>query len=210
VPACAYSLAIDALRLERVAARLAVGWTGAKKVAEGEEGDNPPEQALKDIAQAEAKRLEERVELALWRTALWILERRSKDAFIGRRTKAALAVTVFGLVGTFGIAHYAEGQRALVQLRATCQDAVAKGAVDACDPVRSDSTKMRVAQNKVAEDKAAAEKLRQAELILGKAPTTTLEKIDWLKACATILGVEEPLKASPSLATICGESVPTK
>lgn len=200
-----------ALRLERVAARLAAGLAGAKTDTDAQNaGDVPPEQALKDVALTEAKRLQERVELGIYRTGLWILERRSKDAFIGKHTKAALVITVLGIVGTFGIADYAEGQRALVQLRATCQDAVAKGAVDACDPVRSERDKETVDKNKDVADKAAAEKLRQAELILGKAPTTTLEKIDWLEACVTVLGVEEPLKASPNLVPLCEASVPTK
>lgn len=104
---------LRALRLQRIARRT-TDETQAKKL------------------NAEADRLRGRVRLVLVRAAAEILERRSYQAFKGSLTKVALLLAILGIVGTFGLADWSQGQRDLIGLRKSCAEAKKAGAIDAC------------------------------------------------------------------------------
>ncbi len=108
-----------------------------------------PEEAGKKY-DTTADRLDSVVETAMVQAAAVVLERRSEQAFSGWRTKAALALAVAGFIALFGAADVSKGHRDLVELRSKCADAVAKGATDACDPVRSSEQRKAIALGQAA------------------------------------------------------------
>jgi hypothetical protein len=189
-----YAMELRAYRLQRLARELSSDDLRKKKL------------------ESEGNRLLDLVDLALSQAALWILEIRSKRAFTGGGTFLALALTVLGIVGLFGIADYAKGQRDLIDLRAKCQDALNKGAVDACDPVRSSASKLTAKQKAAAAKKKAENELKDATTILtGDAPTTVADKIKWLNACVIVLGVTDAVpdaEPPPDLVAACSSLIP--
>lgn len=191
-----YALELRALRFGRIARSLsnAPQTSAASRTSVG-----------RSYLESEAKVLTELVNLALWRAALWVLEYRSKKAFDGWQSKLALSATVVGLVGVFGIADYAKGERDLVDLRAKCQKAVAAGAVDACGSVRSDTNEKLV-------DDLLAQKDAEREAALADArktfqdpapPVTATEKAKWLEACVIVLREDQPDLKPANLAATC-------
>jgi hypothetical protein len=189
-----YAMELRAYRLQRIARELA------------------SEDPRKTKLETEAKRLLDLVELALSEAALWILEIRSKRAFKGVGTGIALGLTVVGIVVLFGIADYAQGQRELIDLRAKCQEAVSKGAVDACDPVRSSTNKQTAKQKADAAKKKAEQELKAAtETLTGSPPVTVPAKIRWLEACVVVLGASKSLSdidPPPELTSTCSDLIP--
>jgi hypothetical protein len=138
---------------------------------------------------AEADRLLDVVRLAIRRAAVAILEVRSSTAFAGPGTWIPLGMAITGIVFAFGVADYAKGERDLIQLRASCQDAVAKGAIDACDPVRSADAVDEIkaaADTKKEEAKAALADLR---LVLQRGA----ERLERLEACISLLSSHDAL-----------------
>jgi hypothetical protein len=127
-----------------------------------------PEDARKKY-EAKADHLDSVIDTGLVQAAATVLERRSEQVFSGWRTKAALALAVTGFIALFGAADVAKGHRDLVDLRSKCADAVTKGSIDACDPVRSSDQRKAIAlgqaaaNGKTAQERAdaahAAEKL---------------------------------------------------
>jgi hypothetical protein len=110
------------LRLDRIAARMKIS------------GD-----PRADRVQAESDRLYELVTMALYRAAATVLEHRSQQAFSGWRTRAAFACAAVGIAATFGFADYFKSVRDLGGLTATCVQAEAQGAANACAPFESKS-----------------------------------------------------------------------
>lgn len=190
----AYAMELRAYRFQRIAGELA--------------SEDPRKKKL----ESEGKRLLDLVELALSEAALWILEIRSRRAFKGLGTGIALAITVLGMVVLFGIADYAQGQRELIDLRAKCQDAVTKGAVDACDPVRSGANKQTAKEKADAAKKKSQEELKAAtELLTGGPPVTVPATIKWLEACVVVLGASESLSdldPPAGLVSTCSDLIP--
>jgi hypothetical protein len=80
---------------------------------------------------AEAKRLEDELDDALYNGAAAVLEHRSHQAFSGWWTRVALLSTILGIIGVFGLADWSQGQRDLVALGKQCGEA--KTAIAACE-----------------------------------------------------------------------------
>ena len=104
------------------------------RIARDQEG-----RKIADRAAKQAKHLIGVVAIAQAETALSILERRARDAFSGGFTKVLVGLFVVGIVMVFGAADYAKGERERIKLLADCQKAVDEGALDACDPIRSEA-----------------------------------------------------------------------
>jgi len=141
----------------------------------------------------EADRLLEFVHNALRKAALVILENRSSNAFSGKPTFASLAFAIVGIVLVFGVADYAKGQRDLIELRTKCQEAVGKGATDACDPVRSKegidaATRAAASKKKKTDDALAA--LRE------DLPRGARGRLQRLEACTALLSTHDALSGS--------------
>lgn len=178
-------LELRAARLDRVARRLPADSDEAKR------------------ASSEATSLAGVIELALSSAALWILECRSSKAFDGRKTKIALGMTVLGLVLVFGIADYAKGERELVNLRTKCQTAVKAGAIDACDPVRTDFNKAAVELRLAEAKEKQASAISDARTVLTTTPATPAARVDWIEACLIVLRSQLDPKVEPDLAAKC-------
>jgi hypothetical protein len=104
----------------------------------------------------ESVRLWAVVHVALVRTAATVLEERSRRAFRGRQTIAALACSVVGIVGIFALSDYYKGQRDLYVSREKCAQAEQNGIVGACAPFET------AAQTKQRHDAEAAAKRKKA------------------------------------------------
>jgi len=156
----------------------------------------PKEDPRKRSWEEEAKRLFEAVDEAIHWAAVAILERRSATAFSGKGTRSALAFAIAGIILVFGLADYAKGQRDLIELRATCQAAVTKGATDACDSVRDSKTVG--ALKKAADDKQKAAK-DALDRLRGGLPLDEQGRLQRLEACTTLLSTHDALSGDDAV-----------
>jgi hypothetical protein len=143
VAASLYMLELRSLRLARLSRRLA----------------SADESRSKTLA-SEAKRLDEKVSIALTRAAATLLEDRARRVFRGWPTALALGIAAAGFVGLFATVDYYKGQRSLFESREKCAKAEEAGVTDACDPFeRKDISDVRRGE---AAAKAARDKVRKA------------------------------------------------
>ncbi len=102
--------------------------------------------------------------IALDRAAASILENRARQAFQSWKTFVALALAAGGIVGTFTIAGYYEGERDLSDLRAKCAKAEAEHPTDACAPFESEEQRR---------DRSVAASAKKAAATIDKAQSAT-------------------------------------
>jgi hypothetical protein len=112
----------------------------------------------------EADRIDSVVDTAMVDASYGVLERRAENAFRGWRTVVALFLAVAGIVALFAVADYSKGRRDLIDLQSKCADAVAKGAADACKPVRAAAD----ARTLKAKTEAAAKRTRDTAVAQAK------------------------------------------
>jgi hypothetical protein len=152
-----YALELRSYRLNRIARR-------------------QPEGPARAALEKEAARLEAAIRLTFRRTAAAILERRAQNAYSGWRTRAAILAFIVGVGLLFGTADWAKGERDLIELRAKCAEAEAKGAPDACRPVRDDVSVLRVPTT------ASQVTTRRLELLRRRSLVSCLEDVIGLRA----------------------------
>jgi hypothetical protein len=132
--------------------------------------------------EAEAARLTAACRLAMTRAAARILERRARDAFKTSRYWALF--TVLGIIAAFAAADYSKGERDRVTLLKDCQAAVAAGAEDACDSVRSGKATQAAQDTAAKKAKAEEQALATARETFRKETGTTLDRVE---ACSRVL-----------------------
>lgn len=93
------------------------------------------DKAEKEQFERQAEQLTGAIRLSLLRAVVRVLEHRANDAFRGRDTKVAMALTIAGIISVFGLADWSQGKRDLIGLRKSCAEAQKAGAVDACKDV---------------------------------------------------------------------------
>ena len=132
----------------------------------------------------ESERLNNIVKLALQRTCVVLLERRSRKATSSWSTKTSLAVAVVGIVLLWGAADYSAGQHALIGLRKDCSAAVAAGAAGACDSVETPAQQSR---RRLAQDKTAADEAARVEAAKAALPPVASGVSEIARTCATAM-----------------------
>lgn len=184
------SLELRALRYERIGRSLP-----------SDDQATAEQKARKKSLGDEAQRINAVVAIALARAAVAVLERRSEAAFGSKRAFLAAVATVVGIALMFGTAAYSKGERDLIDLRTKCQAALDKGAIDACDPVRHNKSKLNDLRKKLRKSEAQVEKLKQqSKVAMARAalPEVARNRLRSLERCTTVLTANTELKIKPA------------